>query len=114
MGPRLHANLAYWIKVEIRGSAHFFKQRGDFPRLVRVNVREQLFLLFFIRAIVVEPFEPPQASEFSDTKARVADTKRPAIFQTTTEPVIFVYLKWPVRSIGILKTEVGGRPVPQR
>jgi hypothetical protein len=52
MGPRLHANLAYWIKVEIRGSAHFFKQHGDFPRLVRENVSQQLLLLLHVRAIV--------------------------------------------------------------
>ena len=46
-----------------------------------------------LKVIVVEPLDPPHATEFSDTNARAAERKRPAIFQTTTEPVIFVYLK---------------------
>jgi hypothetical protein len=39
---------------------------------------------------VVEPFEPPQAIEFSDTKAWAGETKWPAIFQ---EPSFFAKAK---------------------
>jgi hypothetical protein len=63
---------------------------------------------------VVEPFEPPQAIELSETNALLGETKWPAIFHTNTDPTIFVHLKWPVESIATPNTVVGGRPVPQR
>ena len=58
---------------------------------------------------MADPFDPPQATELSETNALADDTKCPAIFQTTTEPVFFVYAKRPVLSIGMPNTTVGAR-----
>src|SRR6266536_1771323 len=53
---------------------------------------------YVLRVRVVDPLDPPQAIEFSDMKALIGERKRPAIFHTTTLPVILVNLKCPVLS----------------
>jgi hypothetical protein len=60
-----------------------------------------------------DPLPPPQSIELIEIWAVVGEVKRPAIFQFDP-PVVFAYVKLPLESIGMLKTLVGARPVPQR